>query len=272
MTELWTRTALARDLAALGLGASDTVEVHVGLRAVGPILGGPDTLIGAIRDTIGDGGTLLVATDWNGDYQESLTAEDGSVPAQWRDHVPPFDPLTSRSMRENGAFAEFVRTTPGARRSGNPNCSMAAIGARAAWLTDGQPLDYGYGPGSPLARLVEAQGRALLIGAPGQSLTLLHHAEHLADIPDKRTFRVEIPFRNPDGGTSWRWCTYFEDSEAIVEGLSDSYFDEIVADYLATGSGSTGRVGSATAILVDAADITAFAVGWIERAAARART
>lgn len=261
-------TDLAADLHALGLAAGDMVMAHAGMRRVGPLINGPDSLIEAIRMVIGPAGTLVAATDWEAPYLQQLIGEDGRVPDEWRDHVPPYDPARSRAMRENGVFAEFVRTTPGARRSANPNCSIAAIGARADWLTEGQALDYGYGEGSPLAKLVEAGGRVLLVGAPAHSMTLLHHAEHVADIPGKRVLRQEVPFRRPDGGTEWRWCEEYESSAAIVPGFDDLYFDGIAADYRAAGGGTRGPVGEAQAELFDAAGITRFAVRWLERAVA----
>ncbi|WP_315761967.1 aminoglycoside 3-N-acetyltransferase [Sphingomonas sp. Y38-1Y] len=259
---------LASDLHALGLDAGDTVMAHAGMRSVGPLINGPDTLIEAIRMVIGPSGTLVAATDWEAPYLVHLVGEDGRVPDEWRDRIPPFDPARSRAIRENGAFAEFVRTTPGERRSGNPGCSVAAIGARADWLTEGQALDYGYGEGSPLAKLVEAGGRVLLVGAPAHSMTLLHHAEHLADVPGKRRFRQEVPFRGTSGATDWRWCEEYESTEAIVAGFSDLYFDEIAADYRRGGRIAEGSVGDAPSSLYDAADITGFAVDWIERAVA----
>ncbi|HCB76694.1 MAG TPA: aminoglycoside 3-N-acetyltransferase [Sphingomonas bacterium] len=260
-----TATDLAADLHALGLGGGETVMAHAGMRSIGPLVGGPDTLIEAIRLVIGTAGTLVVATDWEAPYLQHLIGEDGCVPDEWREHIPPYDPARSRSMRENGAFAEFVRTTPGARRSANPNCSVAAIGARADWLTENQALDYGYGEGSPLAKLIEAGGKVLLVGAPAHSITLLHHAEHLAAIPGKRVLRQEIPLRRADGSVEWRWCEEYESSEAVVPGFDDEYFDDIAADYRAAGGGIRGPVGDAPAELFDAADITHFAVDWLER-------
>lgn len=264
------RTAadLAADLRTLGLGGGDIVMAHAGMRSVGPLVGGPDTLIEAIRAVIGPAGTLIAATDWEAPYLQHLIGDDGRVPDAWRDHIPPYDPAASRAMRENGAFAEFVRTTPGARRSANPNSSVTAIGARADWLTAGQPLDYGYGENSPLAKLAAAEGKVLLIGAPAHSMTLLHHAEHLADVPGKRVLRQEVPFRGKGGATEWRWCEEYESSEAIVPGFDDLYFDDIVADYRANGSGAAGPVGDADSELFDAADITRFATRWLERAVA----
>src|SRR3954467_15111816 len=107
---MWTRTSLAGNLAALGLGRGDSVLAHAGLRSVGPILGGPDTLIGAIGDVIGPEGTLLGYCDWQLEDQVL-------VPPELPRHIPPFDPAPSRSIRDNGAFPELRRPTPGARRS-----------------------------------------------------------------------------------------------------------------------------------------------------------
>ncbi len=263
-TNRLTRARLSADLRTLGLHQDDTVMVHAGMRAIGPLLDGPDALIAAIGDVIGAHGTLMVATDWEAAYDDELLDADGRVPATWKPHIPPFDPATSRAMRDNGAIAEFVRTTPGARRSANPNCSVAALGARAAWLTDNQPLDYGYGPGSPLAKLAEIQGRVLMIGAPWETMTLLHHAEHMADVPEKRVVRLEVPHRS-DSGTIWRMTEEYEGAEAIIAGLPDDYFAQVVADFVATGAGLQGKVGAADALLVSASPILAFAINWLER-------
>ena len=153
-----TRASLQADLQRLGVGLGDIVMVHAAVSKVGPCLNGPDTLVGAILDAVGPTGTLLAYTDWNAAY-EDLLDEQNRVPAEWREHIPPFDPATSRAVRDNGVLPEFVRTTPGAKRSGNPGASVAAIGAAADWLTADHPIDYGYGEGSPLAKLVEANGK-----------------------------------------------------------------------------------------------------------------
>lgn len=262
-TDRFTRAHLAADLAALGLREGDTVMAHAAMRSVGKLLDGPDALIAAIGDVIGSDGTLMVATDWEAAYDDELLDEQGRVPEMWKPHIPPFDPARSRAMRDNGALPEFVRTTPGALRSANPNCSMAALGARAAWLIADQPLDYGYGPGSPLAKLVAVGGRVVMLGAPWETMTLLHHAEHLADVPDKRVVRQEVPHRS-DAGTIWRMNEEYEGAEAIIDGLPDDYFAQIVADFLATGAGFGGKIGNAAAILVDAPAMLAFGIAWIE--------
>ncbi|ACL60023.1 aminoglycoside 3-N-acetyltransferase [Methylobacterium nodulans] len=257
-----TRAALRADLAALGVGASDAVMVHAAMRRVGRLLNGPDALIGALRDAVGPGGTILAYTDWDAAYDGLLDAE-GRVPPAWREHVPPFDPAASRAIRDNGILPEFLRTTPGALRSGNPGASVAALGAQARWFTADHPLDYGYGEGSPFAKLVEANGKVLMVGAPLDTMTLLHHAEHLARIPGKRVRRCEVPFAT-QAGVHWRMIEEFDTAAPVVAGLPDDYFADLVRDFLATGQGAHGSVGEAPALLVEAAPLCRFAVAWLE--------
>lgn len=257
-----TRTSLAADLAELGLALGDAVMVHAAVSRIGRLLDGPDTIIAALSDVVGPEGTILAYADWEARY-EDLVDEDGRVPPKWREHISPFDPQRSRAIRDNGVLPEFLRTTPGALRSGNPGASLVALGAKADWFTADHPLDYGYGEGSPLAKLVAAGGKVLMLGAPRDTLTLLHHAEHLADIPGKRTRRIEVPLATPNG-TRWRIIEEFDTGDPIVDGLAEDYFADIVTEFLASGQGRQGLVGTAPSVLVDAATITAFGVNWLE--------
>lgn len=234
----------------------DAVLVHAALRKVGPVIGGADSILWALRDAAGPGGTILGYTDWQGE-------DDFAEAPGLREHVPPFDPLASRAIRDNGFFPEMLRTTPGALRSGNPGASMAAIGGEAAWFTADHALDYGYGPQSPLGKLVEAGGKTLLLGCPWDKMTLLHHAEHLADFSPKRIRRYESPML-VDGQAVWRWFEELDTSNP-PDDLPEDYFITLVGDFLATGKGKRGTVGAAPSVLVAAREIVPFAVSWIER-------
>lgn len=264
---LRTRADLAADLRALGLLAGDAVFAHGALRRVGPLIDGPDTVVGALLDAVAPGGTVLAYTDWQAPYMDLLD-DDGLVPPRWRAHVPPFDPRSSHAIRDNGALPEFLRMWPGAVRSGSPGPSVAALGAGAVWFTAEHPIDYGYGAGSPLAKLVEAGGRVAMIGAPWDTMTLLHHAEHLADLPGKRITRYEVPFATAEG-TLWRTVEEFDTADPVLPAFDDDYFRTIVADFVAAGHGRTGRVGDADSLVVDAGAICAFAVRWMEERAGR---
>lgn len=253
----WTRARLAEDVAALGLLSGDAVLTHAGLRAIGPILGGPDALIDAIMDAIGPDGTLLGYCDWQFE-------DDYADRPELRAQIPPFDPLRSRAARENGAFPEMLRTVPGARRSANPGASCAALGGRAEWFTADHAMHYGYGPLSPFGRLVDVKGKVLMIGAPLDTMTLLHHAEHLANIPNKRVIRYKAPVLVA-GRTEWLDFEEFDTSDPVIHGLPDDYFATIVADFLEAGESRRGKVGDADAVLVDAASIVAFGIDWLEK-------
>lgn len=250
-----TRSSLAAELRAIGLASGDAVLVHAALRQVGAVVGGPDSILMAMQDVVGAGGTILGYTDWQ------LADDERDDPAM-RSHVPAFDPLRSRATRDNGFWPELLRTTPGALRSGNPGASMAAIGGRAAWFVAEHALDYGYGPQSPLGKLVEARGKVLMLGAPLDTMTLLHHAEHLADFPNKRVIRYEAPLLI-DGAPTWRWFEEFDTSDPPY-GQPDDYFASIVEGFLATGEGTRGVIGAASSVLVPADRIVAFAVRWME--------
>lgn len=220
----------------------DAVLVHAALRKVGPIEGGVRTILDALRDAVGHDGTILGYADWD---------SDGA-----------FDPLSSPAIADNGYFPEMLRTTPGAFRSASPGASMAAIGGRAQWFTADHALDYGYGPQSPLGKLVEAGGKTLMLGAPLDTMTLLHHAEHLAQFSPKRIIRYETPLL-AEGQIVTRQFEEFDTSEP-PEGLPDDYFATIVEAFLATGKGKRGTIGAASSVLVDAKEIVPFAVSWIE--------
>jgi aminoglycoside 3-N-acetyltransferase len=97
-------------------------------------------------------------------------------------------------------------------------------------------------------------------------MTLLHHAEHLANIEHRRK-RYEAPLL-VDDKTVWRWFEEYDTSNA-PDGLPEDYFATVVADFLATGRGRRGSIGAAPSVLVQARQIVPFAVEWLERALSR---
>ncbi len=204
----------------------------------------------------------MVYAGWETQHYELLD-DTGRMPTAWRDHVPGFDVQTARAVRVNGIIAEFVRTWPGARRSANPGASMAAIGKWADWITADHRQDYGYGEGSPLARLVEREGRVLMVGAPRSKMTLVHYAEHVAKIPDKKIIRVDIPFASA-GGTQWRLIEEFETDEPVHDALPQDHIEQIVTAFVDHHVASKGLVGRAPSLLVEARPFVEFAVEWLE--------
>lgn len=260
---LVTKSQLVRDLRGLGVEAGQVVMLHASVRAIGWVVGGPDVVLDAILEVLGPAGTLMMYVGWEEDL-EDFYQWPPERQAAYLSECPPFDPLTSRAHRKWSILTEYLRTRPGACRSGNPGASVAAVGAKAQWLTADHPLQFGYGPGSPLAKLCEADGKVLLLGAPLEAVTLLHYAEHVAAIPHKRTVRYRVPLLR-DGERVWVEVEEFDTGRGVVDWEGGDYFRAILREFLAAGHGRTGQVGAARSYLLDAATLCRFAVGWMER-------
>jgi aminoglycoside 3-N-acetyltransferase len=170
-----TRSSLLTDLVRLGLRPGGVVMVHASVRSIGPVTGGVNVVLQALLDAVGPTGTLAAYVDFEPFYEDDDTAE-----------VPVFDKRIAHAARDHGILHETIRTWPGALRSDHPDAGVAAIGPLAAWITTGHPFHYGYGPGTPFARILQANAQVLLLGAPLDTITLLHYAEHEARIPGKR--------------------------------------------------------------------------------------
>ncbi len=260
---LVTKSQLVRDLRDLGVESGQVVMLHASVRAIGWVVGGPDVVLDALLEVLGPAGTLMMYVGWEEDI-EDFYQWPPERQAAYLAECPPFDPATSRAHRKWSILTEYLRTRPGACRSGNPGASVAAVGAKAQWLTADHPLQFGYGPGSPLAKLCEAEGQVLLLGSPLSAVTLLHYAEHLAAVPHKRMVRYKVPLLQ-NGQRVWVEVEEYDTGRGVVDWQGGDYFEAIVQDFLATGQGRRGKVGAAPSYLLDAASLCRFGVEWLER-------
>lgn len=260
------RTGLAHELRALGVCEGDLLMVHASLRAIGPVEGGPSQVLGALLDAVGPAGTIAAFVSWDrSSYEQTLNG--AKLDERERQAWPAFDPAANpEPYAEFGALNRFICNHPAVRRSASPDASFAAIGRLADEITREHPLVEGYGPGSPLGRIVRMQGRVLLLGAGLDSVTVLHHAEVLADIPGKRRVTYEVPIATPDG-KRWVRAENFDTNgildEFAVPGRPDAV-ETIARDYVARGHGRRGRVGGAGCYLFEAGPIVDFGVQWLE--------
>jgi aminoglycoside 3-N-acetyltransferase len=255
---LYTHKALVRDFNALGITAGQVVMLHASVNAVGNVMGGPNVILQALCDALGREGTLMMYAGWEDipDFVLELPAE---LRTRYYEEHPPFDPAVSRAFRENSVLVEFLRTWPGSERSLNPEASMVALGKQARFLTKDHSINYGYGVNSPLAKLVALRGHVLMLGAPLDTITLLHHAETLAQLRHKRVIHYQCPMLQA-GKATWVDVEDYDTGDPH----DDYTFDEIAHAYLAVKTPPQGKVGSADCSLFDAADLTAFAVQWLE--------
>ena len=259
---LVTREQIAVEVKELGVNAGDAVMLHAAVGGIGWIVGGPDRVLEGIFAVLGETGTLMMYAGWDGSPYD-VTLGMSELPEALMVAWPAYDPGTSRAVREWGVLPEYLRTWPGACRSAHPESSFVAVGAKADELTRDHPYQYGMGPGSPLEKLCQASGKVLLLGSPLSSVTLLHHAEHLADVPDKEVVRYWAPIVR-DGTKTWGQIEEFSTDGCLPWYGPTDLSEAILRAYVQEGHGAVGHIGGATSYLFDAAELVAFAVAWIE--------
>jgi aminoglycoside 3-N-acetyltransferase len=263
-----TRSQLIGDLRDLGVREAVLLMAHVRISSLGWVVGGSQAIVETLMEAVGPDGTLMAYAGWEDDPWHL-----GEWPEDWqrayRAELPPFDPELSEADHDMGRLPERLRTWPGARASTGHVMRMVAVGRRAEWLTAGQPWDHPQGPGSPLAKLVEAQGQVLMLGAPLDTLTILHHAEALFDSPRKRYVTYSIPVRDGDR-VVWREVHDHDTSsrgafpyEEVVPPGEDA-FAVIGRQALEAGCGVTGKVAQAECHLFEAAALVEFGVRWMQ--------
>ena len=262
------RSRLARDLEKLGLRPGGVAMIHCRMSALGHVAGGAETVVRALLDALGPDGTLMAYTGWQDEPPEDLGQLDEQTKLIYLEEHPAYDPRVALSRRDHGRIPEALRTWPGARHSGHPEAGVAAVGLLADTLTARHPYNDTYGPGTPYARLVELGGRVVVLGAPLDTVTLVHHAEAIAEVPDKRHVSYEAPVV-VGSERVWRTFLDIDTSEGAlpyerVLGEED-YIEHIARSALAAGKGRSGLVGEATAYLFDTRGLVEHAVGWIEQ-------
>lgn len=262
------RSGLARNLTRLGLAPGGVAMVHCRMSALGRVVGGAETVVRALLDTLGPGGTLMAYTGWQDEPPDDLDALDDETRRIYLEEHPAYDPRVALSRGEHGRVAEALRTWPGARHSLHPEAGVAAVGPLAEVLTASHSYDDAYGAGTPYARIVELGGQVAVLGAPLETVTLVHHAEAIAEVSGKR--RVSYGSPVIEGGERiWRTFSDIDTADGAfpyerILGDED-YIEYVARSALAAGRGRSGPVGEGTAHLFDARGLVEHAVGWMER-------
>lgn len=252
-----TRQSLAGDLRKLGVCAGRPLLVHVSLRSLGWVAGGAAGVVGALREVVGPGETIVVPamTEDNSDtsrvYCERTREMSDEERSRYRARMPAFDQATTPSSGM-GRVAEYVRTSAGAIRSAHPQSSFAALGPDADRLMRYHAEDCHLGERSPLGLLYEADAQILMLGTGYDRCTAFHLAEYrYTENPPRRRYACVV---NRDGAPTW-W--QYEDVK-----LDDSDFGELGAALDSTPYVARGTVGDADSRLISLRIAVDFAVGW----------
>ena len=263
------RTRLAADLVSLGVRPGATAFAHCRMSALGRVIGGAETVIRALLDAVGPEGTLVVYVGWQDGPPDDL---DLLAPGD-RELVlaeqPAYEASVGRARRDHGRVAEALRTWPGAVHSGHPEAGVAAVGRDARVVALPHPFDDAYGPGTPYARVVERGGQVVLLGAPLDTVTLVHHAEAIARVEGKRRVAWRCPVLL-DGRREWRTLEDIDTSSGALpyDGITGGvdYVEYFARTALERGAGRSGPLGAGTGHVLDARGLTEATVELIEAA------
>ena len=258
---MFTVDHLVGDLRRLGLVEGDLVMVHASLRAVGEVEGRADGVVRALDAAVGAAGTVLMGLGARDDWGWVSDRPEDERAALLADATP-FEYLHTPADPDMGILAEVFRQSAGTLVSDHPEGRFGARGRLAEQLVADVPWNDYYGPGSPLEQLVHDQGKVLRLGADLGTVTLLHFAEYLAPVANKRRSRRHRLVAGKNG-PEIRIVECLNDSEGIVDWPGEDYFESILRAYLATGRASQGVVGHAQSELLAAADVVHFAVAWM---------
>ncbi len=153
-----TRKAITEAIRKLGVQTGDLLMVHASLKAIGPVEGGAETVVAALRSAVGPTGTVMGYASWDrSPYEETLNG------ARLDDKARRTAAVRSRNSRDLPWVrpAESISgSSPGARRSAHPDASMVAVGPLAETLTEPHELGHALGKDRP------SSGSSALAGRP----------------------------------------------------------------------------------------------------------
>lgn len=187
---------LADAFRAVGLNRGDDVFMHSSMSAFGTIVGGPPTVIEALRKTLGVQGVIAMpAYPMAGSFYE------------YQKKRRTFDARSDRSGM--GAITETFRKMEGTWRSVHPTHSVCANGKNAAgFVADHEKCLTPFTLGSPFEKAVEQNFKLLLFGVNFGPVTIYHVLED--------RLGKDYPFRVYDERVHSIQCIDMEGKQVIV--------------------------------------------------------
>jgi aminoglycoside 3-N-acetyltransferase len=160
----FTPADLQRALLQLGIVPGDVLMVHSAFDKFLGFEGGPVDAVRALQEVVGSDGALLMPTiPFQGTAVEYALGD------------PVFD--ARQTVSRMGLITEMFRRCPGVVRSIHPTHSVAVWGKRADVIIAGhERSDTPCGRLTPYARLLDYDGKILLMGVPPSTMTFCYFA------------------------------------------------------------------------------------------------
>ncbi len=235
-------SGLSRALVRLGLARGDVVLVHSSFDRFEGFTGKPTDVIAVLQQVVGPAGTLLMPT---------LPFTGTAVAYVAQQQI--FD--VKQTPSRMGLLTELFRRSPGVVRSLHPTHPVAAWGAkREELIADHHLASTPCGAGSPFARLLDHNGKILLLGTGIGALTFFHAVEEILEpqlpfpvfTPDTFT----LPSRDGNGRVVTCTMRLFDPERSRRRNLS-----KLVPSLKARGVWREIRVGTLPVVLLDAAEV-----------------
>lgn len=252
-TVVSTKEDICAQLESLGIQRGMVILVQADMKKLGYLIGGEQTLIEALMETVGYEGTIVMPT-FTPQMADPACQKKHIARMYWEDvrqHALPFDKKLSAPEKADALIYQFLRNE-GVVRSYHPLYSFAAWGKYAKILCDKHPLHFGLNQDSPLGKVSEFNGYVVLLGCDYNDCVMFqlarYHGEQLPikliSAPIENNSRVqwkdmlELDFTKQDMGeigeimedksvvrTTYigtAKCRFFSSREAVT--LASSYF------------------------------------------------
>lgn len=175
-----TKEDIINSLKRLGVTSNMILEVHAKLSSFEYVLGGARTVVDALLELVGDGGTIVMPLHFKDNAEPSNMTRPSISADLWetvRQEMPANNPVLSDLSEGNEIVDEF-RKRDDVVFSTHPNFAYVAWGKYAKLLCNRQSTHFPLADESPIARLYELKGNVLLMGCGFEECTCMHLAEY----------------------------------------------------------------------------------------------
>lgn len=230
---MFTKDDLKDQMFRMGLQSTDTVVIHSSMRAIGEVEGGPDGLIDAFCEYLGDG--LFV------------------VPTHTWDDVTPGNPYydVRTSVPNIGLIPRTAAFRKDGVRSLHPTHSVWAHGADAAEYVCNEKNAQSPTPkGFCWDKLADRHAKILLIGVGNEKNTFIHSVEERLALPDRisdKPYDITIVNQKGERMTHPFYPQYCSKTEDI-----SWFFGMFEKPMVEMGVQTFGKLGNADVRIVDA--------------------